>query len=132
MPSQSQLKYAQHYVFLGSYKPPSSVIQLRCHNRVSSIVPPIQTQRNIAFCRKESLSRASVNEFVFQYMNHNPLKQGSHYVNRVLRAHTVDPCPWIYSTGPEALPSPPRLDAPGLLLCSSQDTNVQTMLCHIF
>lgn len=59
--------------------------------------------RNITFYGKESLSRTSVTEFVFQYMNRNPLKQGSHYVNRVLHAYTVDPCSWIYSTGPHML-----------------------------
>lgn len=57
-----------------------------CYNRANSAV---RLRENITLCRKESLSRTSVTEFVFQYMNHNPLKQGSHYVNRVLHSGSL-------------------------------------------
>lgn len=95
------IKYIQHHVFFSSFKICHSALVLRESEQCRP------SERNasgyITFCRKETLSRTPVTEFVFQYMNHNPLKQGSHYVNRVLHAHTVDPCSWIYSTGPEML-----------------------------
>lgn len=79
---------------------------------------------------RESLSRMSVTEFVFQYMNHNPLKQGSHYVNRVLRADIAGPRLWINSAGPGlqrhgATRHRHERSAPGLLLCSAEDTDVK-------
>lgn len=46
-------------------------------------------KKKYRFLRRTKFVKNVCNWVCFQYMNHNPLKQGSHYVNRVLR--------WIFA-----------------------------------
>lgn len=56
-------------------------------------------EKKYHFLRKRKFVKSVCNWVCFTIHSHNPLKQGSHYVN----SFTVDPCSWIYSTGPEML-----------------------------